>query len=247
MRFGNHWKLIDLEGCLRTTGGVSVCQDNFTPLYASPELARFAIGDEAPQPCETMDTWAAGVLLLDVLESCAAFQETKSGFDSAALFEEESVPNESWYRWVADPVPLVLEEIVTTAHGRKMLRSTAHLQLLIENLLEKDPARRLSANDFLEHFLLLKESSADKLVDASSQALAPESDNKRRPVQACFERCSPDRGCLTRAFFYELMLNLGLSEADAKVLVDAVDPLQKTHLSYSDFLDVIFGPRPATS
>merc|ERR1712226_36131 len=128
MRFGSSWKLIDLEGCLSTSGDTHVCPENITPLYASPELAQFTLegATDAMLPCGTMDTWAAGVALLDILANGSAFQDTKSGFDMAALFEEEAIPFESWYRWLADPEPICLEDYVA-AHSPngKLLRSSA--------------------------------------------------------------------------------------------------------------------------
>ena len=77
MRFGPTWKLIDLGSCLSMHAVVS--PSNFTPLYASPELACAALAAMAPEgPQQSLpvlppglaranpaiDLWAAGVACL---------------------------------------------------------------------------------------------------------------------------------------------------------------------------------------
>ena len=107
MRFGTRWKLIDLDCCMSCNDEM-VTPENFTPLYASPELAREVLDTlemdnpaTRKRPCPAMDIWAAGVarlhfghsfgrirlqlggglvqvVLLDVLAEGCCFAETKA-------------------------------------------------------------------------------------------------------------------------------------------------------------------------
>merc|ERR1712182_157951 len=120
----------------------SVRTDSITPLYACPELARFALASGGElAPSAVMDTWAAGVVLLDVLAHATAFQEMKSSFDSMAMFEEEAGPCEGWYKWVADDSPLRIEDFVASpASSVAMVKESPELCDLLTRLLSKDPA-----------------------------------------------------------------------------------------------------------
>jgi serine/threonine protein kinase len=156
MLFGKTWKLIDLDGCLAMNGSTVVTSDSITPLYASPEVARTALGDGIRlSPCGTMDTWAAGVVLLDVCAGGTAFQETKSGFDSASLFEEEAVPFEGWYTWVCDPSSIRIEDFAdVSVLSPSSEASCDDIKSLINGLLNKDPSARFSSEMFRQHSLI---------------------------------------------------------------------------------------------
>jgi len=226
MRFGSTWKLIDLEGCLECGGDVPLSCNNFTPLYASPELAQFALGElSGLRPEYSMDMWAAGVVLLDVLAHASSLQETKAGFDSASLFEEESMPFEGWYRWLADPTPLSPTEIVTEpASSVELLKGSAELRDLLGRLLDKDPARRLPAPQLASHPLLV-------------QGLGG-----RARVEEAFERarrCN-GRGSLTKKEAAALFTALGLRCFEADALISACLPLQKGCISFEEMLDFLY-------
>lgn len=239
MLFGDKWKLIDLESCMSSTGSRKVAQNSFTPLYASPELARFALDSAqgnavlGPSPSGSMDTWAAGVVLMDILAHKAAFDETKAGFDAAYLFEEEAVPFEGWYRWLSSSAPIDLTEILAghpagSSEGAvSVLETTPQLKALLSKLLEKDPTLRLTAADMLALPLLAK---------TAEQA------SNREQVESVFE--SWDKGCgvFARNFFYELLIRVGLSQAEAELFLEAVSPSSKGEpLTYRQFLDFLYG------
>eukprot|EP00931_Biecheleriopsis_adriatica_P047163 TRINITY_DN27162_c0_g1_i1.p1 TRINITY_DN27162_c0_g1~~TRINITY_DN27162_c0_g1_i1.p1 ORF type:complete len:497 (+),score=115.29 TRINITY_DN27162_c0_g1_i1:61-1491(+) len=154
MRFqGGRWKLIDLEGCQPSDEG-RLKSDSFTPLYASPELARFALdGAESAgiAPTPAMDIWSAGVVVLDMLAHKAAFAETKAGTACASLFEEECVPCQGWYEWLADPEPLNIESFIDTPASVQLLKGSPDLQDFLGQLLEKDSSRRPSAEGLKRH------------------------------------------------------------------------------------------------
>lgn len=226
MRFGSNWKLIDLEGCLESGGDVPLSSNNFTPLYASPELAQFALGElQDLRPEYSMDMWAAGVVLLDVLAHASALQETKAGFDSASLFDEEAVPFEGWYRWLADPAPLSPSEIVTEpASSLELLKTSAELRDLLGCLLDKDPAKRLPAPQLAGHPLLVAGLGG------------------RSRVEEAFERakrCS-GKGSLTKKEAATLFTALGLRSFEADILMCACGALQKGYASFEEILDFLY-------
>jgi serine/threonine protein kinase len=172
LRFGDRWKMIDLEGAVRlsqppATVAVEFRLDCCTPLYASPELARAVtrnpaildgsttiISGLAPSP--KMDLWAAGVVLLDVLAHQCVFEEMWSGFQAQYLMEAEDDGSlgfqKEWYEWLADPTPIVAKDYVASpASSVSMLRESAELQGLLAELLMKEPIARLSSDGFVQH------------------------------------------------------------------------------------------------
>lgn len=264
MRFGVHWKLIDLEGCLphlEDAVATSVPTDSFTPLYASPELARLALCEiELLAPSGTMDTWALGVVLLDMLAHSCVFAETKAGFDSAALFEENAVPYEGWYRWLADEEPIDMADLITApATSVEMLQSHSLLREFLGELLEKDSSRRLPPGNLLRHpFFSIQ-------IDAPTPTPAHSTDTSTRVAQPCVQRghAISQRakietalegwgrgadGVVEQAEIYALVLLLGLSTFDARALLDAIDPTGAQVLTCKSFLDWVFAPgRPSGS
>eukprot|EP00928_Gymnodinium_smaydae_P015616 TRINITY_DN15786_c0_g1_i2.p1 TRINITY_DN15786_c0_g1~~TRINITY_DN15786_c0_g1_i2.p1 ORF type:complete len:447 (+),score=70.05 TRINITY_DN15786_c0_g1_i2:197-1537(+) len=264
MDFGGVWKLIDLEGCLPKDGSVTVPMDNFTALYASPELARFALGETpAPRPSESMDMWAVGVVLLDILARTTAFQDTKSGFDSAALFEDvpPAIPNEAWYRWLAEEQPVApLDFLEDGSDGAQLLASSQDLRDLLRRLLSKDAAQRPSAEDMLRHPLLRKQRSEDAPCRsaaasghfdgaASKQAEFVKPDNQRAGVEEIFRRCLEDgasragvpRDRLPRVAVLLLLDRLGIGAKEAALVYNTLDPDGKAWIKYSELLDFVFG------
>ncbi|CAE8725068.1 unnamed protein product [Polarella glacialis] len=230
MLFGSQWKLIDLEGCLPAGVG-QVPQGSFTPLYACPELAQFALREisegknaQGPSPSGLMDSWATGIVLLDILAHAACLQETKAGFDSAALFEEEAIPFESWYRWLAsseqlDPSSFLEGMPPGGKDGGAIgnLRKSPELQGLVQKLLQKDPKLRMSADEMLAHPLL----AVPKKPKEPQGAVTP----RRDKVEGVFQKWeSGDRSrsaLLARNVFRELLMQVGLTKREAEVLLEA--------------------------
>mmetsp|Transcript_64617 Transcript_64617/g.120307 ORF Transcript_64617/g.120307 Transcript_64617/m.120307 type:complete len:386 (-) Transcript_64617:26-1183(-) len=157
LRFGGSWKLIDLESC-QDLGTETIDSGGFTPLYASPELARSTLpasdGGQSCVPTGKMDVWGAGVVLLDVLYGGAALEDTKAGFDAAGLFDEDFSSLTEWYKWLADNAysMKVMDYLPSTGFGVKVLEEHPDLHSLMQNLLCKDPLKRWSAREFLDHF-----------------------------------------------------------------------------------------------
>merc|ERR1719191_226215 len=99
--------------------GASIPCDCFTPLYASPELAMAALTStgqtlDGVDVVPALDMWSAGVVLLDVLAHCAALEETKTSLQQAMLFDSGNSLDE-WYRWIASPGKLDIDEILSMA------------------------------------------------------------------------------------------------------------------------------------
>lgn len=240
LAFGGRWKLIDLESCLPRDAAVS--SSNFTPLYASPELAKLALSKLSSKgsplaPAPTMDSWAAGVVLLDVLAHTAAMQDTKAGFDQSALFDGEDIPHESWYRWLADDSPINPSELVAYTPGqenaRKLLTECSDLREVLAKLLEKDPARRLTAAELCRHpFVAHVPEDTQPKESAHSQ---------RKEVEMVFQKwLRGAKAVLGRKVFMALLVRVGLDEKDAQKLLEACGAAGQNEICLRDFLDFVY-------
>jgi len=231
MRFLCTWKIIDLDGCLPKDGTARVCKDAFSPLYACPELAAFALHAEdnkGPVPSEAMDVWSLGVVLLDVLAHCAAFQETKSGFDSVALFDEESLPCEEWYQWVSDPWPICIPTLITRPESSVALLSECPaLEELLKSLLAKDPQSRTAVKTLLRHPFVLNGA-------ATKEATSP----NRVTVEQAFQSASVDE--FTWKHMSEVLSKLGMPDKDIMQILQLCDPQKLGRIHYSTLLDFAF-------
>jgi len=191
MRFGDgSWKLIDLEGAVPmwcTTKSSQLSLDGFTPLYVCPELAGAVLEDEAVlrgstlaltgiAPSSKMDTWGAGVVILDMLAHESAFEEVRSSLAMQAMMcmdmDEDvggiAVFEQNWYRWLVEPEPIAAEAYLTSlSSSAKLLQRCPELQDLLDRLLAKEPKFRPTAREVLEHpFLLLeREDSTARLLE----------------------------------------------------------------------------------
>ncbi|CAK9115627.1 unnamed protein product [Durusdinium trenchii] len=183
MRFGHQWKLIDLESCMSLADG-SVSIADITPLYASPELAQAVLCRADPTatglvpPHPTMDIWAAGVVLLDVLAEGCCFDEMKASLDLAALFEEEAVLNEGWFRWLSSSEPLDLHSLFAATPGACKLDH--QLELFLDPILTKEPGLRASALQLRDHqFLNVHRQGRHQVEKVFSSLQAEDAETKR--------------------------------------------------------------------
>mmetsp|Transcript_115029 Transcript_115029/g.229018 ORF Transcript_115029/g.229018 Transcript_115029/m.229018 type:complete len:501 (+) Transcript_115029:103-1605(+) len=219
MRFGDgSWKLIDLEGTVPmwcTSKSSQLRLDGFTPLYTCPELAGAVLEDEAVlrgstlaltgiAPSSKMDTWGAGVVILDMLAHESAFEEVRSGMAMQAMMcmdmEEDvdgiAVWEQTWYRWLVEPEPIAAEAYLTSlSSSAKLLQRCPELQDLLDRLLAKEPKFRLTAREVLEHpFLLLeREDSAAKLLEVEEPMMARRPEVEEAAISS--GRCHFSRLC----------------------------------------------------
>eukprot|EP00927_Polykrikos_kofoidii_P048389 TRINITY_DN42672_c0_g2_i1.p1 TRINITY_DN42672_c0_g2~~TRINITY_DN42672_c0_g2_i1.p1 ORF type:complete len:561 (+),score=97.21 TRINITY_DN42672_c0_g2_i1:57-1739(+) len=193
MCFGDRWKLIDLEGAvpLSAMPPAKVDLASVTPLYAPPELAKAVLADPEIVASGTgvlnleangrMDTWAAGVVLLDALAHQCAFQDTWSGFQMQAMmsFDEDEGGlgfKKDWYEWLADPAALRLEDYLgDCAAGLALLSESSELRELLTGLLEKEPCKRFTAEELLRQpFLALEQQLPLSVAPATGPPVATE-------------------------------------------------------------------------
>jgi len=219
MRFGDgSWKLIDLEGTVPmwcTNKSSQLRLDGFTPLYVCPELAGAVLEDEAVlrgstlaltgiAPSSKMDTWGAGVVILDMLAHESAFEEVRSSLAMQAMMcmdmDEDvggiAIFEQNWYRWLVEPEPIAAEAYLTSlSSSAKLLQRCPELQDLLEKLLAKEPKFRLTAREVLEHpFLLLeREDSTAKLLEEEEPAMTRRPEVEEASVSA--GRCQFSRLC----------------------------------------------------
>jgi len=167
MRFGDHWKLIDLESVQPVAGdGSLVPADCFTPIYVSPELAEFLVQRldagaalqtlEGFQITPAIDNWALGVVLLDVVVRGRAFDEDYSSLQCSLFDEGDEPPFAAWYKHLCDPAPVdVLSHVPASAPCAVALRDKGPggecVLSLFTGLLNKDPKNRLSSVEVLRH------------------------------------------------------------------------------------------------
>jgi len=182
MRFGGRWKLIDIEGVVSLAPlPTTVKPDAFTPLYACPELGRVWLDSAASSggsgkgaccaPTAKMDVWSAGVVLLDVLARQCAFEDTFTGFQSAAFMELDGTEPDDfpmglkeWYEWLVDPTPVLPSEHASPSTLAEALERT-ELQALLRGLLAKDPAQRFTTEQFRAHPALALEEAEPEDAD----------------------------------------------------------------------------------
>jgi serine/threonine protein kinase len=168
MLFGGLWKLIDLEGAAQLQGDATLDMGCVTPMYAPPEVAAAVLARPdvvsgsttlvtGVQPTAKMDVWAAGVTLLDILVHESAFQDMWVSFQMQAL--DECLEDDGgigfqkyWYEFLVDPSPISAKEYVSSrASSAAMLQESPELQDLLQRMLEKDPAKRMTTEEFLRH------------------------------------------------------------------------------------------------
>jgi len=219
MRFGDgSWKLIDLEGAVPmwcTTKSSQLRLDCFTPLYVCPELAGAVLEDEAVlrgstlaltgiAPSSKMDTWGAGVVILDMLAHESAFEEVQSAMAMQAMMcmdmEEDvggiAVFEQNWYRWLVEPEPIAAAAYLTSlSSSAKLLQRCPELQDLLDRLLAKEPKFRPTAREVLEHpFLLLeREDRTARLLEVEDPPVALRPEVEESSVSN--GRCSFTRLC----------------------------------------------------
>eukprot|EP00931_Biecheleriopsis_adriatica_P068043 TRINITY_DN42082_c0_g1_i1.p1 TRINITY_DN42082_c0_g1~~TRINITY_DN42082_c0_g1_i1.p1 ORF type:complete len:435 (+),score=87.90 TRINITY_DN42082_c0_g1_i1:71-1306(+) len=241
MRFGSRWKLIDLEGCLSIDGPGALQPENFTPLYASPEIASALLevdgtGDAAKRlkPTSSMDTWAAGVVLLDVLAHGCCFAETKASFDAAALFDDESIPFEGWYRWLASADVLEPSELLRGTPGAELLAQHPELMQLLCQLLEKDPGKRLLADGLKAHSLLSN-------CTMRNQAAASANRESVEKVFSAWEKgFSNEKVSISHEAFLNLMLRIGVEPSDAARVSETLCQQVGPEFTFKAFLDFLY-------
>lgn len=230
MRFGSSWKLIDLAGCVPSGGDVPISSDQFTPLYASPELARCALGHSSLMPSSAMDMWATGVVLLDLMHS-TAFEDTQAGFNQAWILGKQDVePNVEWYKWLVES-PLDLKKFISEPTSSvQMFADSAELRDLLAGLLERDPARRLSAVHLQNHPFLVAGIGGRATVEAAFHKI----------------RHRIGRQSLTHSEVSALFTHLGMRSFDSEALLQACGSLQKGHasfeeLTFEELMDFVYG------
>jgi len=113
-----------------------------------------------------MDVWSAGVVLLDVLARQCAFEDEFTGFQSAAFMELDGTEGDGamglkeWYEWLVDPTP-ILPKAYASPPSLPVAHEGTEMHALLVGLLAKDPAQRLSIEQFRAHPALGLPAEAD--------------------------------------------------------------------------------------
>lgn len=178
MKISGHWKLIDVDGCVRNDEQISIddATISFSPAYCSPEFARFPIGDSDFLTIKcSMDVWSIGLciaelFLLDVLIGPVFAGEVAPGTKLDAGF--------AILEWLANPAPIVLP--------KKLLEWDKDFVSLLQSLLEKSTTARSTLAQALHHpFIMNNFKKADEEgVDTYGQAASKRNREKRHRARA---------------------------------------------------------------
>lgn len=149
MFFADRWKMIDMDG-VQNSSSTKPVDAFYTPLYASPELAQAVVCGANIRLSRTMDVWSFGITLLDVLCTSTAMADTYAGFQTQALFDSDESAQTAFLRFLADDSQTwVWSKDVDVPHKEAL--NNRMLCGLLDNVLVKDPSKRLSASELLTH------------------------------------------------------------------------------------------------
>jgi serine/threonine protein kinase len=141
MRFPRGWKLIAAEA-LRPAGKLELTEAK-EPLYRAPEYATVARGTHYTHALEltsAMDVWSMALLSLEMLLPAPLFS---SPFDNLAAARPADAA-QAYYRWLAAQTgPVELPADLATL--------SPQLVHLMSQLLQRDPTKRWTAAQALEH------------------------------------------------------------------------------------------------
>ena len=141
MRFPKGWKLITAEA-LRPAGKLELTEAK-EPLYRAPEYATVARGTHYTHALEltsAMDVWSMALLSLEMLLPAPLFS---SPFDKLAAARPADAA-QAYYRWLAAQTgPVELPADLATL--------SPQLVHLMSQLLQRDPTKRWTAAQALEH------------------------------------------------------------------------------------------------
>lgn len=160
------WKLIDLDGALCTGTAVALSEVVATMQYLSPELASTFLAMQAPardrfgrpqrrsddQPEEAvklsrlMDIWSVGMCAMEAIFGVPIL---KPWYDE---WLAETGSEDKFLKWLANT-----KEVVITGDIRDALREIDEdMCSLLEGMLEKDPEKRFSIIECVNHMFFQK-------------------------------------------------------------------------------------------
>mmetsp|Transcript_11710 Transcript_11710/g.19197 ORF Transcript_11710/g.19197 Transcript_11710/m.19197 type:complete len:485 (+) Transcript_11710:69-1523(+) len=160
------WKLIDLDGALFTGTAVALSEVVATMQYLSPELASTFLAMQAPardrfgrpqrrsddQPEEAvklsrlMDIWSVGMCAMEAIFGVPIL---KPWYDE---WLAETGSEDKFLKWLANT-----KEVVITGDIRDALREIDEdMCSLLEGMLEKDPEKRFSIIECVNHMFFQK-------------------------------------------------------------------------------------------
>jgi len=148
MLFGDRWKLIDVDGCMRVSEQVS-CNDttlSFSPCYCAPEWARFVMSTEKSATMKidsSLDSWSMGMTLAEVVTLEAPLKPMFNQIVRNVGLQEQSSVTAKFIKYIGRMEEVPLPRCLHTFHAgfAKMIRL---------GLLRATPSGRLSMADCLE-------------------------------------------------------------------------------------------------
>jgi len=142
------WKLIDVDGAVPTGSAIlpTVC---FSPMYMSPELARFMlaskankVGAEEEATSRLMDVWSTGMVAIETMFLRPVLEPWY------VQWKEDTGSSSQFFKWLADNgnEAIVSGDMHGFIHG-----IDADLCDLLEGMLSRDPQNRRCMAQCLIH------------------------------------------------------------------------------------------------
>jgi len=152
MFFGDHWKLIDVDGCM-SVGKYVNCRDetlSFTATYCAPEWARFVApvdGRTALRVETSLDSWSVGMTLAELisLEPPLKFIYNKMAIQTSR--QEQRPALSEFLRYFGSMKEVPLPECLDSFH-------TEYAKMIRMGLLALVPSKRLTMAECLEDALM---------------------------------------------------------------------------------------------
>lgn len=168
MFFNGRLKLIDVDGCQRIGTALSLSDPSltFSPVYLSPEFARFLV-DPTAQPVVAeagMDVWAVGATLCELVTLSPLMRDQYVGLQRQAASQEEGAGK--FNTWLGGLQKAAVPEAVAEFDPK--------LYELISEMLVADTARRQTLSQCLSHSYLVEHADSEKASAPSLHLELPE-------------------------------------------------------------------------
>jgi len=146
----NHWKLIDVDGCVKIDDSVNI-EDNslsFSPCYCAPEWARFLVeGDDSLVVRSTMDVWSVGMTLCELVTLKAVLQPKYTSYVKQGWSQSDA--GYFFLEWLGFLPVMELDPRIQAVDDTDFID-------LLQTMLETEGEQRMTLCELLDHPFLQK-------------------------------------------------------------------------------------------
>jgi len=159
MRVGDHWKVIDVDGCVPVSATVQISDSSisFSPSYCAPEWAEFLVKDEPTiSITDKLDVWSLAISLCELVILDAIFKP-----QYAAYYKKIGNHKRSGFvflAWLADgdSWKARLPSVLSTEDGDTANKANHDFRDFLSQLLHTKPDKRKSLAAVLDHPFMTK-------------------------------------------------------------------------------------------